>query len=164
MFFSVLDLEDDVESQDSEDSEREDVYSSEEDLLEDSEPEGENHADLSDEEQDGNVEGNEPIYQGAPITLHESLLAIFTLASSGQITGKILCGIFKLIALHCPVGSVWKKTLKAFRNYFKKIADAMVVYHYFCGTCVFPSKTKFSVCRKCRKGGNASFFLELPLF
>ncbi|KAK3909735.1 Halomucin [Frankliniella fusca] len=119
----------------------------------------------SDEEGgDHENEGNQPIYPGAPITLHESLLAIFTLLSAEHLTGKLVGIILKLIALHCPDGSILKKTLHTLKKYFSKLGGSTIVYHYYCDSCIYPLKTKESRCPKCKKTGNVSFFIELPLF
>lgn len=152
----------DIVSEDSE-AEGDGNLDSSEAELEDSEPEEDYESESDEEEHNENAEGNTPIYPGAPISLHESLLAIFTLASAEHVTAKLLSGILRLIALHCPDGSAVKRTLKAFRSYFKKIADAFLIYHFFCGNCIFPLQSKNSVCKKCKKRGNAAFFLELPL-
>ncbi|KAK3916672.1 Halomucin [Frankliniella fusca] len=118
----------------------------------------------SDGDSDDEVEGNQPIYPGAPITLHESLLAIFTLMSTVNLSGTIVSLILRLIALHCPEGSIIKKTLHTFKVYFSKIGEALMVFHYFCAQCIYPLNNKSSECPKCKKSGNVSYFLELPLF
>ena len=44
---------------------------------------------------------NEPLYPGAPLTISESILAIFSLAIRFKITGVLLSSILSLISLHC---------------------------------------------------------------
>lgn len=116
-----------------------------------------------DDDDDGDVEGQEPIYPGASITLHESLLAIFTVMSNCHLPGNVVAHILKLIALHCPDNSRVKKTLYTFKKYFAKIGQTLMVFHYFCADCIYPLQSKLSECQKCRKRDNASYFLELPL-
>lgn len=117
----------------------------------------------SEDEANENVEGNQPIYPGAPITLHESLLAIFALISSEHLSGKLVSLILQLIALHCPNGSLVKKTLHTFKRYFSKLGETIIIFHYYCSDCIYPLESKISACKKCKKTDNCSFFLEIPL-
>lgn len=106
--------------------------------------------------------GDKRIRPGGPITPHESVLAIFSLSSFQHLSGTLIALILKLIALHCPDGSIVKKTLCKFKKYFTEIGESFIVYH-FCADCIYPLALKESVCKKCKKTGNVSFFLELPL-
>lgn len=114
--------------------------------------------------QQATCEGDQPIYEGAPITLHESLLSIFCLASSEHVSGKMLGRILELVALHCPQNSLCKRTLHLLKKYFSSLGLSKLEYHYFCDNCVYPLKTKDSVCRKCKKSGDYSFFIDIPMF
>ncbi|KAJ1519227.1 hypothetical protein ONE63_011166 [Megalurothrips usitatus] len=81
-----------------------------------------------------------------------------------NVSGTVLQQVLQLIALHCPAHSIIKRTLKTFKSYFSKIGSALLIKHYICADCIFPLKTKDSVCKKCKKSGlNATFFIELPL-
>jgi len=117
----------------------------------------------SDEGEVGEEEGNQPMYDGAPITLHESLLAIFSFAIGENVSGVLLSKILELIALHCPANSLCKRTLYSLKKYFAKLGTSMLIFHYFCSECVYPLETKESACKKCKKSGSYSYFIEMPL-
>ncbi|KAJ1531388.1 hypothetical protein ONE63_000069 [Megalurothrips usitatus] len=110
----------------------------------DSEGEDEEATDEEAEGEEEDIDAARPIYQGASITVLESMLAICTLMSIERVSGKLMGRILKLIALHCPGACV-------------------LVYHFFCSKCIYPLEDKESVCDKCKKSGNPSFFIELPL-
>ncbi|KAK3926429.1 Halomucin [Frankliniella fusca] len=161
----------DVESEGSEDylahsdsgSESEE---SEAENSEDSHEEGNSESSLEESDEDDvddDMEGNEPIYPGAQITLHESLLSIFTLLFVENLSGALITKVLQLIALHCPDGSIVKRTLHTFRAYFSKLGESLLVFHFFCSECKYPLKTKTSRCLKCKKNSDVSYFLELPL-
>ncbi|KAK3924213.1 Halomucin [Frankliniella fusca] len=164
-------LRSDVESEGSEDylahsdsgSESEE---SEAENSEDSHEEGNSESSLEESDEDDvddDMEGNEPIYPGAQITLHESLLSIFTLLFVENLSGALITKVLQLIALHCPDGSIVKRTLHTFRAYFSKLGESLLVFHFFCSECKYPLKTKTSRCLKCKKNSDVSYFLELPL-
>ncbi|KAJ1532215.1 hypothetical protein ONE63_000835 [Megalurothrips usitatus] len=94
--------------------------------------------------QEEEVEGNQPLYEGAPLTLHQSLVAILTLAVAHNLTGTCIVDILQLILLHCPVTNVLK-------------------FHYYCTGCMFPLETKESVCRYCNGANEVAYFIELPV-
>ncbi|KAK3913213.1 Halomucin [Frankliniella fusca] len=158
MWMSESDPETEADNSDSNDESDRQSNSSDSD-----EEEATSSEDEHDDEGDGIFQENQPIYDNAPISLHESLLAIFNLAIAEHLSGVLLSKILELVALHCPANSLCKRTLHTLKVYFAKLGRAVLVYHYFCSNCVFPLKTKLSVCKKCKKSGNVSFFIEMPL-
>lgn len=125
--------------------------------------EGDNES-SEDDEPVAHQDGNQLIYEGASITLHESLMAIFSLASSEHISGRMLGRILELVALHCPANSLCKRTLYHLKKYFKNLdGPSRLKYHYYCSNCVYPIASKESPCPKCKKSGNCDFFVELPV-
>jgi hypothetical protein len=144
------------------DSESEDDYdASESDSASSEEEEGDSSAD--EEEVRAEDEGNKPIYEGAPITVHESLLAIFSLAIAEHMSGVLLGKVLELVSLHCPINSLCRKSLHMLKKYFSKVGNSILIFHYFCSDCVWPLQSKQSQCNKCLKSGNVSYFIEMPL-
>lgn len=108
--------------------------------------------------------GNQLIYDGAGITLHESLMSIFSLASSEHISSRMLGRILELVALHCPPNSLCKRTIYHLKKYFKNLdGTAILKFHYYCSNCVYPVASKESQCPMCKKSGECDFFIDMPL-
>ncbi|KAK3920760.1 Procathepsin L [Frankliniella fusca] len=54
--------------------------------------------------------GSQPLYTGAPISLHDSLVAILTFCLSFKLTGVGLQALLQLISLHLPLQTIFKKS------------------------------------------------------
>ncbi|KAK3907217.1 Type IV pilus assembly protein PilF [Frankliniella fusca] len=95
--------------------------------------------------------GNSLLYSDAPITLHESFVALLTLCLSFRLSGACLKAILDLILLHIPktADNVFKTSLGFFKNYFSGIQGPKS-YEYYCSKCYakLEPKTKCSVCKK----------------
>ncbi|KAJ1531912.1 hypothetical protein ONE63_000555 [Megalurothrips usitatus] len=109
-----------------------------------------------------NERDNQPLYDGAPITFRESLVAILTFAMCHRLTGVCINDLLSLIALHCRPNNLCLKTLSKFREYFSMIGTKIIVRHHYCSVCQVPLQDSKSVC-----GVDAShdvlFFIEMPI-
>ncbi|KAK3922347.1 Procathepsin L, partial [Frankliniella fusca] len=94
--------------------------------------------------------GSQPLYSGAPISLHDSLVAILTFCLSFKLTGVGLQALLQLISLHLPLQTIFKKSTEFFKNYFSYL-QGHNEYEYYCSMCFqkLPSNEK---CTKCKKG------------
>ncbi|KAE8740480.1 hypothetical protein FOCC_FOCC014008 [Frankliniella occidentalis] len=94
--------------------------------------------------------GNSPLYNGAPITFHESLIAILTFSLSFHLSGACIKALFDLIFLHLPktADNIFKTSLSAFKNYFSYIQGPKI-FKYYCSKCFveLPAKTKCATCK-----------------
>lgn len=156
---------DNVRSTDSNlsDNEHESKTESEEEIVDDFDNVRSTDSSISDDEVDRDeLDRDNLLYPGAPITVAESLLAILTVAFTHSLTGECLSSILQLIALHC-IGNIKINTLYKFRKYFVDIGKHILVLHYYCLNCFVPLTAKDSVCKYCQSKSGNSFFIELPL-
>jgi len=65
---------------------------------------------------EGFKKGDLPLYDGAPITLSESVLSILALSFAHNLSGSSLGDILELIALHCKEPNLCRNTLFKFRS------------------------------------------------
>ncbi|KAE8749144.1 hypothetical protein FOCC_FOCC004050 [Frankliniella occidentalis] len=91
-----------------------------------------------------NNNGNQPLYEGAPLTVSQSLIAIMTLVLTHGLTGSCLVDLLLLIALHCPPNNVLE-------------------YHYYCSNCYQLLQTKTTLCTSCQEKTKVAYFIEIPL-
>lgn len=101
-----------------------------------------------------NLVGVEPIYPGAPNNFASKLVGHFDSHDCMEkLSGKLIESVLQIIALHCPDGSIVKRTLYSFKTYFTKIVESVIVFHDYCSHC----ESKNSLCPKCQKS-NTSYF------
>lgn len=94
-----------------------------------------------------------PVYLGAPITLHESLVSILTLALTFSLSQECIKAILNLVYLHCrKEGNIFRKSMYFFKKYFAYIRGD-VDYEYYCSKC-FKRTTKEG-CENCKEGGKS---------
>lgn len=106
---------------------------------------------------------NEPLYNGARITLKESALAILSFALSHKLSGVCINDLLALIALHCGPNNNCFKSLHLFKSYFAMLGKNDTVRHHYCSTCEVPLETKSSVCNNCNGRHEVSYFIEFPI-
>jgi len=106
---------------------------------------------------------NQPIYNGAGISVKESLFAILSFFMVHRLTGLCLNDLLALIALHCGPNNPCLKSLYKFKKYFKMIGSNFVTRHFYCSGCEVPLANKGSICEHCHGRHNVSFFIELPI-
>lgn len=141
--------------------------SSDDDLSSDgtdsSQEDSEYSEDQSDESDDDDVfedAANNPIYPGAPISVAESILAIFTVALRFNVPGVLLSSILSLIELHCVKPNNCVKTLYKLKKFFSNI-NTPLIRHYYCSICFSKSDKQF--CNICRNDDNITYFIEVPI-
>ncbi|KAK3926329.1 BRCA1-associated RING domain protein 1 [Frankliniella fusca] len=106
-------------------------------------------------------EGEKYIYEGAPLTLHESLVSILTLAMTFALSGQCIQSLLKLIYLHCSkVNNIFKKSLHLFKIYFSDIRGT-IDYQYFCSGCLEECPDK--KCKICQPGTALCYLIKMPL-
>ena len=105
-------------------------------------------------------DANKPIYEGARISVGESILSILTVTLRFKVTGVLLSYILSLILLHCTEPNNCVKTLYKLKKFFAKI-NTPLVKHYYCSSCLSKLETQF--CRKCKNKENISYFMEISI-
>ncbi|KAJ1518889.1 hypothetical protein ONE63_011502 [Megalurothrips usitatus] len=86
-----------------------------------------------------------PVYDGATISLQESLLAILTFALTHKLTGLCISGLLSLIGLHCGPNNLLMNS------------------HYKFKICQEPLDKKDSVRTRDRSHKNSEYFIEFPI-
>jgi len=122
-----------------------------------------NLSDSGEEEEEEDAFDNQPIYNGAAITVRESLLAILSFVMVHKLTGLCLHDLLSLIALHCGPNTHCLKSLYRFKNYFKMVGSKFVTRHFYCTGCEVPLLNKDSICELCEGRNSVSFFIEFPI-
>lgn len=123
-------------------------------------------ANCPDDESDGS---DSPLYEGARLTVSESLLLTMTFAVTYNLTGEALSSLLLLLNLHCLHPNKCLTSLYKFRKYFENLKNPLK-FHRFCSYCflsVADEKAKHCSNPLCLKDlstqGSVSYFLEIPL-
>lgn len=97
-----------------------------------------------------NDQDNAPLYERAPLTVAQSILAISTVVLNHILTGSSLADILQLIQLHYPQPNFCKSRLYRFETYFSKIGTPLMrIFFRF----IYNSKleTSESKCIHCKE-------------
>ena len=119
-----------------------------------------------------NINGNQPLYSGATITVTVSVLLIMSFAVRHSLSGEALADLLNLIILQCiePVASNALKSLFHFKKYFQNLKTPLV-FHKYCSKCLISldGVQNNSICpntfcnQDISEAQNTSFFIEIPL-
>lgn len=118
--------------------------------------------DLNDFENENNTEEDSPLFEGAPLTVKESILCILALVLKFSLSGVVLAGILELISLHCPEPNFCRTSLFTFKKYFEDL-HTPVTRHYYCPTCLSSLEDKMLQCPKCFENIECSYFLSISV-
>ena len=140
----------------------------------DSEIENSSATTLSAAESDNDQESDDSdspmyIYEGARLTVAESLLLTMTFAVTYNLTGEALGSLLVLLNLHCWQPNKCLTSLYKFRKYFENLKNPLKI-HRFCSYCFLSVQDeKASHCtnplcvKDLSKQGTVSYSLEIPL-
>lgn len=113
--------------------------------------------------------GGDPLYDGARLTVAESLLLTMTFAMTYNLTGEALNSLLVLLNLHCLQPNKCLTSLYKFRKYFENLKNPLK-YHRFCSYCflsIQDEEAKHCTNSLCLRDllwqGAISYFLEIPL-
>lgn len=140
--------------------------SSESDNNSDAETEPSDMSSGSDEENEDEEylrDDNLPLYDGSPITLRESAVAVLSFVLAHSLSGVCVNDLLSLIALHCGPNNRCLKSLYLFRSYFDMQGQKDSKRHHYCSGCEVPLENKDSVCALCRGRHEVSYFLEFSI-
>ncbi|KAE8743371.1 hypothetical protein FOCC_FOCC011023 [Frankliniella occidentalis] len=114
------------------------------------------------EEDTPQVNGERPLYPGAPLSLHESFTSILTLALTYKLSGAALQGVLNLIAIHLPnkEKNLFKSSLSFFKKYFSYIQGPKS-FEYYCSIC-YKKCADRSGCDVC-KNSKVCYLVQLSL-
>ena len=109
--------------------------------------------------------GGKSLYEGAPITVSESVISILNLALEFPMSGALLSRIIDIIILHCKKPNNCVESLYIFKKIFED-SNHNIIKHFYCSTCYFKLKNKSDVCQKYTVKNQASsvnYFIEFPI-
>ncbi|XP_034242612.1 uncharacterized protein LOC117646055 isoform X2 [Thrips palmi] len=109
---------------------------------------------------------DQQLYEGAPISVEDSMIAILAYIKRHECSGRQIVDLLKLIKLHCKKEkNLMKTTLYFFKKYFSCL-DCPVVYHHYCSGCYFKLEKKDTPCPNAKMHPATSgtcVFVEMPL-
>ncbi|KAH0535008.1 hypothetical protein KQX54_011830 [Cotesia glomerata] len=122
---------------------------------------------LSSEESDSNDNiSDEPLYPGAPLSFHESSLAILLFTLRHKVSDALLSDLLSLISAHCIEPNHCLKTKYKFKKYFDRLR---INYdrHFFCPQCHFSLPSEYGRCPHCEyvttKDSSAPYFITMSI-
>lgn len=124
-------------------------------------------SDLSLSDEDLNLNRVDPlIYNGADITVHESMTAVLAFMFRHEVSGVVIADLLELINLHCKKdGNQMLTTLYFFKKHFS-LLDIPVKYHYYCESCYSKLPDKKATCPNHNlhpDSAGVNVFAEIPL-
>lgn len=105
---------------------------------------------------DDENDDNQPLYNGAPITIAESITSILTLILNHRLTGSCVANLLHVLYLHIAQG-LKKLSLYRFCQYF---SNAPVTKIYYCSNCMSFLDQNYNVCPECQEGNRVSYFIK----
>ncbi|KAK3932901.1 Halomucin [Frankliniella fusca] len=109
-----------------------------------------NEEEDEDEEEEGfDITDNQPLYDGAQITLKQSALSILSFVLCHKLSGACINDLLTLISLHCGQNNLCLKSSHLFKKYFSMLGKDNVTRHYYCSVCETPVPSKDSQCASC---------------
>ncbi|XP_071633972.1 uncharacterized protein [Temnothorax longispinosus] len=136
------------------------LYDPLEDLQDDISNDGDDD-DIRNYDNDEN-DDNRPLYNGAPITVAESMALILSLILNHQLTGSCVADLLHVLHLHCIAQGLRKLSLYRFRQYFS-FSNAPVTKIYYCSNCMSLLDQNYNVCPECQERNRVSYFMKLNI-
>ena len=104
----------------------------------------------------------ESLYDGARISLKESMLLIMTFLTRHELTKEATRDLLSLIELHCLVPNRCRTSTHLFYGFFGKMTSP-AKKHYYCMFCQeYHGTENMPVCPVCNKK-EQNFFMHIPL-
>lgn len=111
---------------------------------------------------DNEENDNRPLYNGAPLTVAESMALILSLILNHQLTGSCVADLLYVLHLHCIAQGLRKLSLYRFRQYFS-FSSAPVTKIYYCSYCMSILDQNYDVCPECQESNRVSYFIKLNI-
>ena len=105
---------------------------------------------------------DEPLYDGARLSVSESLITIHNFSLRCNMTGVQLTEALRIIKLHCPRNNKCVTTLHKFKKHFSK-SNTPLVRHFYCSGCTQHLENKDSICTSCTEPSESRYFIEVPI-
>ncbi|KAE8739184.1 hypothetical protein FOCC_FOCC015325, partial [Frankliniella occidentalis] len=92
---------------------------------------------------------NQNLYEGAPITVGESMRMVLNLMLNHNLTGSCVADLLQLINFHCPAAGLHRLSYYKFRA-FTSGGNAPMRKKHYCAVCFTSLRNKDEVCPTCR--------------
>ena len=103
-----------------------------------------------------------PLYDGARLSVSESLITILNFSLWCNMTGIQLTEALRIIELHCPRNNKCVATLHKFKKHFS-ISNTPLVRHFYFPGCTQRLGNKDSICTSCTEPSKSRYFIEVPI-
>ncbi|KAH0561011.1 protein PFC0760c-like isoform X2 [Cotesia glomerata] len=101
------------------------------------------------ENNNNNINQNQPLFDGAPLTVGDSMLVILSLILlCHNLSMACVEDVIKAIELHCIPHGLKKNSLHKFKKYFQ-LDETEIIKHYYCKFCTRELVNKNEECPSC---------------
>lgn len=107
-------------------------------------------------------DANQPIYDGASISLKQSMLLVLRLSLKHNLTDSCISDILYIIQFHCSEQNKKKISMYHFKKLFN-MENNSYVKHYYCSKCLKTSDNYKTVCDECNQRSSQHFFVTLSI-
>lgn len=104
----------------------------------------------------------QPIYDGGPISVEESMLVVLSLSLKHNLTDTCISDILKAIQLHFLPKNAKKVSLYHIQKFFGIKKDTYVK-HYYCTKCSKASENYVDICDGCKQSYTQKYFAKLSI-
>lgn len=105
---------------------------------------------------------DQPLYEGARISVSESMLSILALVLRFSVTGVLLANILTLIEMHCPLQNNCATSLYMFKKYFEDMQTPLN-RHFYCSNCFHRLGNEQEQCPVCLDETNCKYFMTMSI-
>lgn len=105
---------------------------------------------------------DQPIYDGASISLKQSMLLVLRLSLKHKLTDSCTADILSVIRFHCSNQSAKKFSMYHFKKCFN-IKNNSYTKHYYCSKCFKTADNIQSICDDCNQSSSQHFFARLSI-
>lgn len=105
---------------------------------------------------------DEQLYNGARITVGQSMLLILALMLHHSLEMSCVESIITVLQFHCLADGLRKNSIYKFKKFFNLVGGPNAIKHYFCYSCHKKLQSENEVCPSCPRKKNP-YFIELSL-
>ena len=119
-----------------------------------------NEGNSDDDNEDDDENENRPLYDGAQITVGQSMLLILALLLHFNLSMSCVESYITVLQFHCLQENLVKNSLYKFKKYFGFLGASNIIKHFFCSACFRQLESADHNCVTCLTAKN-SYFIEL---
>lgn len=100
--------------------------------------------------QRGHFAEDQPLYDGAPITMGSSMLLLMPFVMKYSLSGAALSDLLDLISAHCKIPNHCARSVYQYKGCFRDLKTPLRI-HYYCKFCNGLLEGPVVVCPYCKK-------------